>query len=223
MTAKQLALLISLISALPSQIFAQASLNVGVAPGFPGATVSVPVTLRQPSGRVVAAQFDLAFDASKVSALAALRGEGLTNHVIRSRQIAPGVERVLIYSVANAPVTPTNVTMANVPFAVSPTEYVGSGPLLPGNVLLAQADASPLEPVNLGSGTIFVRAVNLLPGGEAQFFLPATPNQRYAIQATTNFVNWLNISTNTATSSFLDLLDVDAARYPYRFYRWELR
>ena len=80
--------------------FAQTSLSVGNAPGYPGATISVPVTLRQ-SGNAVAAQFDVTFNSARVSALEASRGERLTNHVIRSRQIAPGVERVLICSLNN--------------------------------------------------------------------------------------------------------------------------
>src|SRR6185436_15942063 len=44
-------------------------------------------------------------------------------------------------------------------------------------------------------------------------------DQTYLIQATTNFVHWDNILTNLATSDFMDLIDADAAIYPYRFYR----
>ena len=34
-----------------------------------------------------------------------------------------------------------------------------------------------------------------------------------------NLVNWVDVSTNIAIGSFMDLVDMDAATYPYRFYR----
>ncbi|HUR46470.1 MAG TPA: hypothetical protein VMZ27_11390, partial [Candidatus Saccharimonadales bacterium] len=64
--------------------------------------------------------------------------------------------------------------------------------------------------------------VNFLPDGHVQFFLPVTPDQRYIIQGTTDLIHWSNLSTNVATGSFLDLIDLDAASHPYRFYRWQL-
>ena len=200
-------------------VWGQTALIVGNVPGYPGTTVSVPVNVRH-SSTAVATEFDVAFNSGKVSALEALRGERLTNHVIRSRQIAPGVERVLIYSLSNAKLPATNATVASLPFAVSPTEYVSSGPLTPQNVILAKADATAATPVNVNSGTIFVRPVNPLPNGAVQFFLPSTPDVRYVTQATTNLVEWTDISTNTASSFYLDLLDPEAPLHPARFYRW---
>jgi len=202
--------------------FAQTSLSVGNVPSYPGATVSVPVTLRQAAGAAVAAQFDVAFNAGKVSAGGAVGTTRVANHTVKSREIAPGVRRTLIYSTTNAPVSGTNGPIVTLPFTVSPQETVGSGPLTPGNVILATPDGNALGPVSLSAGTIFVRPVNGLPDGQVQFFLHSTNGQRYAIQATTNLVNWVNILTNVATSSFMDLVDIDAASYPYRFYRWEL-
>jgi hypothetical protein len=75
--------------------------NVGTVAGYPGITVAVPVVVRNASN-MVAAQFDVAFDSSKVSALQSLLGARLTNHLIRPRQLASGVQRVLIYSLTNA-------------------------------------------------------------------------------------------------------------------------
>jgi len=213
--------IVSLLWAACPQSSAQTSLTIGTLPGYPGATISVPVVLRQ-SGNAVSAQFDVAFDSGKVSALDALRGSRLTNQVIRSRLIAPGVERVVIYSLNNSTVARTNETVANLPFNVSPTEHVGSGPLVPANAVLAKADATAIAPVSLNSGIIYVRAVNRLPDGTVQFFLPSEPGTRYLIQATTNFVNWVNLTNTTALGNFMDLVDSDAASYPFRFYRWIL-
>jgi len=210
-----------LLLAAPSA-FPQNSVSVGNVPGFPGTTVPVPVSLRQRGGSAVAAQFDVAFNSGKVSALEALRGERLTNHVIRSRQIAPGVERVLIYSLAGAAMGGTNVAMANIPFRIAPTEFIGSGPLKPGNVVLAGSDGAQLGEASLSTGAIFVRSVNPLPDGQVQLFLQSTQDQRYAIQVTTNLVDWTNFSTNTATGNFMNLLDSEASGSPFRFYRWRL-
>ena len=196
----------------------QTSLSVGNVPGYPGATVAVPVTLRQ-GGGAVAAQFDVTFNNGKVSALEALGGAQLTDHVIRSRQIAPGVERVLIYSLNNVGLQKTNVTVANVPFTLSPTEFVGSGPLTPSNLLLAKADATPLTPVKINSGAIFVRQVNRNQDGTVQFFLSSQADTRYLIQATTNFLNWENLTNTIALGDFMDLVDTDSATHPHRFYR----
>src|SRR4030095_8398181 len=148
------------IGLLAGPVCGQTSLSVGNGPGDPGATVSLPVRLRQPAGSMVAPQFDMTFNAGKVSALAAVRGERLTNHVIRSREIMPGVQRVLIYSLGNAAVIETNATVAHLPFTVSQAAFGGSGPLTPVNVLLARPDATAVAPVNLNSGAIFVRPVN---------------------------------------------------------------
>ena len=45
---------------------------------------------------------------------------------------------------------------------------------------------------------------------------------RYLIQATTDFLNWVNLTNTTAAGNFMDLVDADAGRYPQRFYRWVL-
>jgi hypothetical protein len=200
----------------------QTALTVGNVPAFPGATVVVPVNLRQPPGDAVAAQFDVAFNSTKVSVGTPVATARLANHTIKSRELTPGVRRTLVYSLSNTNVAGTNGPIVQTPFTVSPQETVGSGPLTPGNVIIARTDGTALAPVNLNAGTIFVRAVNLLPDGHVQLFLRSTPDQRYAIQATSNLVNWVNISTNTATGDFMDLLDVNASGLPYRFYRWEL-
>jgi len=73
--------------------------------------------------------------------------------------------------------------------------------------------------VTLNSGSIFVRSVNRDTNGQVEFFLASVPDQRYLIQASTDLINWVNLSTNIAIGSFMDLLDMDAPNYPRRFYR----
>jgi hypothetical protein len=196
---------------------AQPLLSIGSLPAYPGATVSVPVNLARATN-VVAAQFDVGFDANRVSSGPAL-AVASSGQTVLSHEIAPGVRRVLVFSRQNAIIT--NRSVASLPFTIFPTEYNSSGPLTPVNPILARKDATALTPLALSSGTIFVRPVNRLPDGHVQFFLPSTPDQRYYIQASTDLEHWTNISTNVATGSFLDLIDVDAASYEYRFYRWQ--
>jgi hypothetical protein len=197
---------------------AQALLTIGNTPGYPGATSYVPVLLAQATN-IVAAQFEVSFVAGNVSVGSAVSTTAVSTHTVKSRQIAPGVIRTLVYSLKNIPLSGSNDPIAELPFAVSSKEHVGSGPLTPGNVLLAKGDATALLPVRLSGGTIFVRLVNVQPGGSVQFFLRAAAGQPYVVQASADLTQWVSISTNIATSNFLDLLDTDSAKYPYRFYR----
>src|SRR5688572_3166517 len=151
----------------------QTLLSIGSQTAYPGASVNVPVTFTRATN-VVAAQFDVTFDPDRVASGPAVADQ-VGRHVVLSREIAPGVRRVLMFSRQNSVVT--NRNPVQLPFAVAPTEYQGSGPLAPANAILARANATPVAPLALGDGAIFVRQVNMLPDGRVQFFLPSTPHQ----------------------------------------------
>ncbi len=208
--------LLALLCAAP--LHADTSLSVGSAPAYPGSTVSLPALLKGATN-AVAAQFDLSFNENKVTSDGVIAGASLADHTVKSRLVAPGVRRVLIYSLNNSAISSTNRVIASLAFTLSPTEYVGSGPLAPGNVILADAGATPVTPITLNSGQIFVRPANLRPDGVVDFFLPSEPDLKYLIQATTNFVHWENILTNVAIANFMALVDMDGPNFPYRFYR----
>jgi hypothetical protein len=200
---------------------AQPALNVNSTRGYPGQTVTVPF-VAQRATNLVAAQFDLAYNSAKGTlrepALAPRHG----NHVVRSREIAPGVQRVLVYSPGNA-LLRTNGFSGSFAFDVPEGERVGSGPITPQNVVLARGDATALAPVSARSGTVFVLPVYPDPmSGVVSLFFPAQEDQRYLLQATTNFTHWETIKTNLAGGSFVDWVDEDAPRFPHRFYRTAL-
>ena len=199
---------------------ADTTLAVGNASAYPGSTVPLGIVLRSATN-MTAAQFDLSFNPSKVAPSAPFLGSALSNHVMKSREIAPGVHRLLVYSLANASITVTNRgrSVAAIPFQVSPMERVSSGPLTLNNAVLARNDATAFVPLTLLAGEISIAPVRLNPNGSADFFLPSEPGTNYVIQATTDFLDWVNISTNLATGNFLDLMDADAGNYPMRFYR----
>ncbi len=54
---------------------------------------------------------------------------------------------------------------------------------------------------------------------QLQFF--GNPSQSYNFQATTNFLNWTDLSSVMAdTNGLFQFLDTNAPLFPYRFYRW---
>jgi len=198
---------------------ADSSVAIGSARGYPNTTASAPVIFRKVTN-VVAAQFDVSFDTSKVSSGDPVPGALLANQIVKSREIAPGIRRTLIYSLSNSPLTTTNsAVIAGLPFTVSATEHVGSGPLTPTQALLVKPDATPISPLNLMAGAIFVQALRFNGDGSVSFLLPSEPNQTYLIQASTNLVNWTTILTNMAAGTYMDLYEPNGGNFRYRFYR----
>jgi len=55
--------------------------------------------------------------------------------------------------------------------------------------------------------------------GTVEGFLRTPSNERYLIQATTDFLRWTTIATNDAIGSIIRFLDTDAPSNPQRFYR----
>ena len=74
-----------------------ASLGVALVRGFPGGLSQLPISLGN-TGTVVAAQFDLSYPSAHLSPGSLAPGNFANDVVVRSRQIAPGVLRYLIYS-----------------------------------------------------------------------------------------------------------------------------
>ena len=57
----------------------------------------------------------------------------------------------------------------------------------------------------------------VLPGDQIQFRLAGTSGESYILEASTNFVQWTSLLTNSAT--LYDFTDTNAAHFPRRFYR----
>ncbi len=196
-------------------------LSLGTVRGSPGTTVQVPLNLgavtSQPAA--VAMQADILFDARNLVSAAGVKGNLLPGQVIASSSRLSGTRRLLIYSMNNAPL-PAGV-LANFPFSVSSGTRGGSIPLLLTNVILANAAAGPVASA-VTSGSIILGVLSPIlarPDGNVDVFLNAGPGQPYVLQASTNFVQWVDIFTNTALVDILPLTDQDAHLYPHRFYR----
>lgn len=60
--------------------------------------------------------------------------------------------------------------------------------------------------------------VNLI-GGTARLSMVSTPGVNYVLQASSNLVNWVSLSTNNAPGNTITLVDPDANLHKKRFYR----
>ena len=196
-------------------------MRAGVVRGFPGNTVEVPVSLNYRSNElrnVVAFQADVLFDASRVDDGTPSEGPFLSRHVLTSSAPSPGVRRLLVYSLETAVLT--NGTVAQIPFTVGPNEFRNFSLTL-SNVILVRADATQIPATN-ASGFVGVNQVFLAQDGHADGFLNVVTNgleQCYVIQATTDFVTWVNVQTNSTDGGLLEFVDPAAGGQPYRFYR----
>jgi hypothetical protein len=66
---------------------------------------------------------------------------------------------------------------------------------------------------------LYFTSAGCLPGGQFQLGVMGVAGNTYVLQATTNFIDWTPLNTNTATTNTFNLLDPGAASYPFRFYR----
>lgn len=57
------------------------------------------------------------------------------------------------------------------------------------------------------------------PGGALSLQLSATPGKTYALEASTNLINWISVSTNMSPTTVLNFTDMPVSNYPAQFYR----
>lgn len=194
-----------------------ATITVAAVRGIPGSTVSVPLSFSH-TGIVAAVQYDLSYNPARMTA-GALQAGVISNHLIlRSRQIAPGVHRVLLYD-GSVGLLPTNTVVGGLPFTVPAGQLSGGGRIAISNAVVSSLSATSVIPVRSLHGAVLVETVYRAPDGVVDLFLTVQSNRMYVVQATTNFVNWVNIATNFATLDYVIAQDLDAVNHSARFYR----
>ena len=219
----QLAAALLLIGLAAPRGFAGPLLSIGVGTGSAGGTVAVPVSLSG-AASAVAAQFEVAFDPTKLSVGTPSVAPSVPGHLVFG-QPTNGTVRVVIYSLANAPIT--NGVLINLPFTVAAKAGSGRFALELRNGMLADANAARLAPVQLASGSITVVASGApslsslarSTSGLVTFLLTGTSEQNYVIQASTNLVNWVPVSTNVTLGGTAQVTDSSAGAFRARFYR----
>jgi hypothetical protein len=184
---------------------------------IPGSTVSIPVSVAH-TGTVSAVQFDLGYPAAKLTAGAFQGGPLSNNIVLRSRQLAAGQERILLYT-TDLSLLPTNTSAGGLPFSLPAGDLSGGGRVTISNALASTRGATPVTPLGLQYGAVLTGPVARGSDGVVDLFLIVQSNRTYVIQATTNLVKWVNLSTNFALLDYIVYQDRDAVNYAMRFYR----
>jgi len=193
-----------------------AALGVSLVQGFPGVLSQVPISLRN-TGSVVAAQFELSYSPTHLAPGSLSQATLAGNGTVKWREISPGLLRYIVYSPQNARLA-TNAQIGSLPVGV-PTGELTGGRIFPSNFLAAAFDGSLIQPAFASIGGVLVAPLFHADDGTMYLMFSAQSNQTYIVQATTNFLNWVNISTNTAVENYFIVADPDAANLRYRFYR----
>ncbi|MEI9962096.1 MAG: chitobiase/beta-hexosaminidase C-terminal domain-containing protein [Limisphaerales bacterium] len=66
---------------------------------------------------------------------------------------------------------------------------------------------------------IFFTSAQFSPDGQFQLGFSGVSGNNYILQATTNLIDWISISTNPASTNLFDLRDPKATNFEHRFYR----
>jgi hypothetical protein len=127
--------------------------------------------------------------------------------------LSPPNANAAIYYTLDGSLPTTNSLLYSSPFSLKNTSTVTA------NAFEAGYDNSIAA-----SALFFVQPLNFiseswLANQQFQMEFSGATGSNYVLQATTNFVNWTSISTNTPLTNSFNLLDPNAAQYPYRFYR----
>ena len=78
--------------------------------------------------------------------------------------------------------------------------------------------------INLGTATSVINNVYPQPDGSNRVVAYGTPGKTYVVQATSDLVNWVNISTNVApANTMISVINSSAANYTSRYYRLALQ
>ena len=207
----------ALLAGVAAHAIVAPSLSVSSIRGFTDRDAELALALSRATN-TTAFQFDLSFNPLSVDRLPPVWSELLSNHVVRTHELKPGLWRMLIYSPSNALLAP-NIQIAHLPFHIPATERNGSGPITPSSFILAHPDATAIQPVSTRAGRIFISQVSPPdPDGSVGIFFPVTQSGEYVLFASDDFSAWTPVSTNSASGNIVDFIDPDAAKHPHRFY-----
>ncbi len=182
---------------------AAATLTLGSPAAGPGEVAQIPVSL-QGDAAAVAVQFDVRFDAARLTPGLAAPATGAARHVVVSSTPAPGIARVVIYSLANQALG--NGVLVTLPMRVTSPSPTGTSPLVVSNVLVAAATATPVTPVVTADGAVVIRDSAaarlqipvLAANGQVTIRLNGQEGRSYVLQRSGDLLGWEVVSTQTA-------------------------
>ena len=125
---------------------------------------------------------------------------------------APDANATLYYTL-NGTLPTTNSLLYSSPLLLTSNVVLTANAFETGfdNSVAASAlfNAQPLRLISAGFSPINGFQLQLL----------GMNGSNYVLQASTNFIEWTPLITNTGTTNLLNLMDTDASNFQYRFYR----
>ena len=204
------------------------NLTVSSLTAWQGAQIEVPVVLSGAQGNENALGFSLTFDPASLAYLGATLGKDGAG-----ASLMPNAARAKDGQLGLALALPVNqslgsglLEMVRVRFAVLGTTGSAGLQLTDAPVVCELVDtvANPLS-MGLTSGTVQVApspgftSLRLLPGGGLQLVLSGPQGQSFLLQASTNLMDWVTLSTNVMGSAPQPVVDTAAPAEKCRFYR----
>jgi hypothetical protein len=204
------------------------NLTVSSLTAWRGAQIEVPVLLSGAQGDENALGFSLTFDPARLAYMGVTLGKDATGASLVPNAVRAndGVLGLALALPVNQSLGSGLLEMARVRFAV-----VGAA----GSVGLQLTDAPVVcelvdtvantLPMALINGVVQIvpqpgfASVRLLPGGGLEILLSGPSGQACLLQASTNLVDWVTLSTNVLGSAPLPLVDATAPAGKCRFYR----
>jgi probable HAF family extracellular repeat protein len=92
-----------------------------------------------------------------------------------------------------------------------------------GSGLLANGDYHAFLLAPVVPQTLSLRPLAVLANGQFELQVQGTPGQSFVLQASTNLIDWLGLSTNTLSGTVTNLTDTSAPGYSFRYYRAQLQ
>jgi hypothetical protein len=189
----------------------------------PATTVRLPISLRSDIP-AVALQFDLSYDPTRLRSAVPAPGSALAGHALESTELGPGSRRILLYSLANAPLG--SGTIASLPLTVASAAAEGVVTLTLTNVVLATPAGTRIVPLTLGAGQVTISLgsparLELSVAGDrtATLRVNGSIGRSYVIQASGELSTWVSISTNLLPTGTANYQDLTAPAHSVRFYR----
>jgi len=217
---------VSPIGAVPKDL--GRALTVGSVTAWQGAQIEVPVLLTQADGNENALGFTLTFDPTRLAYQSATLGQGAAGSFL---QVNAQRAKAGVLGLALAQPTGQTLGVGSLPIATVRFMAVGGLGSVPiqftnAPVMCELVDAAAATlPMSLLSGAVAVVArptfnsIQLRSGTGLQLMVSGPAGQVCVLQASTNLVNWVTVSTNTLSGTALSIADATAPAGQCRFYR----
>jgi hypothetical protein len=62
-------------------------------------------------------------------------------------------------------------------------------------------------------------SIDAMPNGQVRLVLNTQPGKTYAIQTSTNLINWVQIISRTADGNTISFVETNSPAVPHRFFR----